>query len=243
MLIEIWSDVVCPWCYIGKRRFEAALAQFPHADQVEVRWRSFQLDPTAPRSAVDDPPGVTRRLADKYGLGIAEAEAMVDRVTQAAAGEGLEFHQENSRGRATLDAHRLLHAASADAQAGADDRLQDQVKERFMRAYFTQGERIDDRDVLARLAVEAGMEPDRVASVLAGDEFADEVRADQAEAAAMGANGVPFFVADRRIGVSGAQPAAVFTQLLEQAWASRTPVSVLAGSPDADACGPDGCAI
>jgi predicted DsbA family dithiol-disulfide isomerase len=238
MLIEIWSDVVCPWCYIGKRRLEAALASFPHRDEVEIRWRSFQLDPSAAPSGPDEAPGVAKRLADKYGVSAVQAERMVARVTEAAAGEGLEFHQDQSRGRSTLDAHRVLHAAAAEGSE-----LQDAVKERFLRAYFTEGQRIDDQQVLSRLAVEAGMDAERVAAVLSGDDFTQDVRADQAEAAALGASGVPFFVVDRRIGLSGAQPVEVFTQLLEQGWAERQPVSVLAGSSDADACGPDGCAI
>lgn len=242
MLVEIWSDIVCPWCYVGKRRFEAALAAFLHRDEVEVRWRSFQLDPTAPRSGPDDDPGVVRRLADKYGVGIVQAEQMVARVDAAAAGEGLAFAQDQCRGRATLDAHRLIHAA-----AEQDAALADVVNERLLRGYFTEGQRIDDPATLTRLATEAGMDAARVAQVLAGEEFADDVRADHAEAAAIGATGVPFFVVDRRIGVSGAQPVEVFTQLLEQAWAQRQPVLIDAaattGTGDADACGPDGCTV
>jgi predicted DsbA family dithiol-disulfide isomerase len=243
MLIEIWSDVVCPWCYIGKRRLEAALATFAHSDEVEIRYRSFQLDPTAKRSAPDDEPGVAKHLAGKYGMGIAQAEEMVEHVTRTAAGEGLEFHQDRCLGRDTMDAHRLLHAAF---ESGGSQ-LQAAVKERFLRAYFTEGQRIDDQEVLRALALEAGMEADLVDNVLAGDRHADDVRADQADAASLGANGVPFFVVDRRIGVSGAQPVEVFTQLLEQAWSQRQPITVLAGSSNgsdgAEACGPDGCAI
>jgi predicted DsbA family dithiol-disulfide isomerase len=243
MLIEIWSDVVCPWCYIGKRRLEAALEKFPHSDQVEIRYRSFQLDPTATRSLPDDEPGVAKHLAHKYGMSIAKAEEMVEHVTRTAAGEGLEFHQDRCLGRDTMDAHRLLHAAFETGGAP----LQAALKERFLRAYFTEGQRIDDHDVLRVLALEAGMEGDLVDDVLAADRYADAVRADQADAASLGANGVPFFVVDRRIGVSGAQPVEVFTQLLEQAWSQRQPITVLAGSgaeaDSAAACGPDGCAI
>ncbi len=240
MLIEIWSDVVCPWCYIGKRRLEAALETFAHSDQVEIRYRSFQLDPRATRSLPDDEPGVAKHLAGKYGMSIVQAEEMVEHVTRTAAGEGLEFHQDQCRGRDTMDAHRLLHAAFSTG----GQQLQGAVKERFLRAYFTEGQRIDDQDVLRGLAVDGGLDADLVDAVLAGDRYAEDVRADQADAASLGANGVPFFVVDRRFGVSGAQPVEVFSQLLEQAWSQRQPITVLAGNSNgADACGPDGCAV
>ncbi|WP_461023976.1 DsbA family oxidoreductase [Thalassiella azotivora] len=242
MLIEIWSDVVCPWCYVGKRRLETALESFAHADEVEVRYRSFQLDPTATPSSDDDPPGVAAKLADKYGVGIREAEDMVARVEEVAAQDGIEMHQDRARGRSTLDAHRLLHAA---ADRGAA--VQADLKQRLLSAYFTDGQRIDDPVVLERLAVASGLDADEVRLVLDSDRYADAVREDQAQAAAFGARGVPFFVVDRRLGMSGAQPVEAFTQLLEQAWSSRTPVTVLAGAgtdtSSADACGPDGCAL
>ena len=236
MLIEIWSDVVCPWCYVGKRRLESALATFEHAEEVEVRWRSFQLDPAAPRSRPDDAPGTAERLSRKYGVGIEQARAMNDRVTSLAAAEGLEFRLDHARGTNTLDAHRLLHEAAAHG-------LQDALKERLLRAYFTGGERIDDPEVLARVATEAGLDAETVTVVLSSDEHADAVRADQDEARALGATGVPFAVVDRRYGVSGAQPVEVFTAALERAWADRAPVTVLSGAVGAggEACGPHGC--
>ena len=230
--VEIWSDVVCPWCYIGKRRLEAAVAS--SGVPVEVTWRSFQLDPTAPRESTED---VATYLGRKYGGGREAGLAMNERVSQVAAQDGLEYHLDQAQRANTVDAHRLLHLA-------AEHGLQDALKERLLRAYFTEGQAVGDRDALAALADEVGLPSDRVRAVLATDEYAEEVAADQAEAQALGANGVPFFVIDRRYGVSGAQPVELFEQALRQAWSERRP-SLLsvpgAGSADAEVCGPDGC--
>jgi predicted DsbA family dithiol-disulfide isomerase len=241
--VEIWSDVVCPWCYIGKRRFEAALAGFAHRDAVEVEWRSFELDPsTESVTALGDGPGHAELIAAKYGMSLAQAEAAVTSVTQAAAGEGLDFHLDRSLRSNTFDAHRLVHLA---ATAG----LQDAAKERFMRAYFSEGEPVGDRDALVRLAVGAGLDRDEVVRVLDGDDYADAVRADEAEARALGITGVPFFVVDRKYGVSGAQPADQLLAVLERAWSERSPLTLVGsaavGTPEGadQACGPDGCPI
>ena len=239
MKVEIWSDVVCPWCYIGKRRFESALGQFAHRDEVEVEWRSFELDPsTASVTAAGDGPGHAELIATKYGMSLAQAEAAVASVTRAAAGEGLDFHLDRSLRSNTFDAHRLIHLA-------ADRGLQDDAKERFLRAYFTEGEPVGDRDTLVRLAVDAGLDREDVEGVLAGDEYADAVRSDEAEARALGISGVPFFVVDRKFGVSGAQPADQLLAVLERAWSERSPLTLVgsAGTGTAEACGPDGCAI
>ena len=242
MLIEIWSDVVCPWCLVGKRRLEAALAEFAHADEVTVRWRSFQLDPSAPVSDPGTPGDHAGHLGEKYGGGREAGLAMIAQMTQVAAGDGLEFRLDRATGRNTADAHRLLHAAGA---AGDGYALQGRLKEKLLQAYMRDGERIDDAAVLSRLATEVGLDPDVVGQVLSSDLYASDVAADQAEAAAMGANGVPFVVLDRRYGVSGAQPVEVFTRALEQAWAEQAPVTVLAGAggTDAHGCGPDGCRV
>ena len=243
MKVEIWSDVVCPWCYIGKRRFESALAQFAHRDEVEVEWRSFELDPsTESVTALGDGPGHAELIAAKYGMSLAQAEAAVTSVTQAAAGEGLDFHLDRSLRSNTFDAHRLVHLA---ATAG----LQDAAKERFMRAYFSEGEPVGDRDALVRLAVGAGLDRDEVVRVLDGDDYADAVRADEAEARSLGITGVPFFVVDRKYGVSGAQPADQLLAVLERAWSERSPLTLVGsaavGTPEGtdQACGPDGCPI
>lgn len=205
--VEIWSDVVCPWCYIGKRRFERALAELGDAADVEVVWRSFELDPGAPR--VQDEPAV-EHLARKYGLTVEQAEESQARVTEIAAGEGLDYRLADAQRGNSFDAHRLIHLGRVHG-------LQDAVKERFLRAYFTEAEPIGEPETLARLAVEAGLDPAEVAETLATDRFADEVRDDERRARLLGINGVPFFVVDERLGVSGAQPTDVFVRALEQA--------------------------
>ena len=212
--VEIWSDVVCPWCYIGKRRFEEALSRFPHAADVRVAWRAYELDPSAVSAPADD--GLRGRhaavLAAKLGTSEERAREMSGAVTATAAGEGLEYRFDLALPANTLDAHQVLHLAG---QRG----VQDAVAERLMRAHFTEGEALGDREVLVRLGAEAGLDAGEVRSVLAEGRLVDAVRADQAEAAALGARGVPFFVVDRRYGVSGAQPAEQLLAVLERAWA------------------------
>jgi predicted DsbA family dithiol-disulfide isomerase len=226
--VEIWSDVVCPWCYVGKRRFEAALARFGRRDALHVRWRSFELDPAAPTVREV---AVVDHLAAKYGVTRPEAHAMQERVVSVAAGEGLELRFDRARSGNTFDAHRLLHLA-------ADRGTQDAVKERLFAAYFTEGEAIGDRGVLARLGAEAELDAAEAADVLAGGAYADAVRADEADARALGISGVPFFVVDRAYGASGAQSADVLLGMLERAWADSHPV---AGARASGACGDDCC--
>ncbi len=239
MKVEIWSDVVCPWCYIGKRRFEAALAQFPHRDEVEVEWRSFELDPsTTSVHAPGEGPDHADLLASKYGMSRAQAEAAISSTAQAAAGEGLEFRMDRALRANTFDAHQLVHLGAAHGR-------QDEVKERLMRAYFTEGEPVGDRPTLVRLAADAGLDPDEAEQALDTQLHADAVRRDEAEARALGITGVPFFVVDRTYGVSGAQPAEQLLAVLDRAWAERTPLT-LVGSAQAgtdEACGPDGCPV
>ena len=226
--VEIWSDIACPWCYVGKRRFEAALAGFEHRDEVAVTWRSFELDPSAPREREVE--GATH-LAQKYGTSREQALAMQARMTEVAAGDGLEFRFDLARGGNTFDAHRLLHLAAAHG-------AQDAMKERLMRAYLTEGEVIGDPAVLERLGAEAGLPEDEVRDLLAGDRFAEEVRDDERTAASLGIGAVPFFVVDRKIGASGAQPPEVLGELLRRAWADRPAIPVVAAG---DSCGIDGC--
>ena len=208
LTVDIWSDVVCPWCYIGKRRFEAALSQFEHRDDVTVLWHSFELDPDAPPVAEGRS---AERLAAKYGMTVEEAAGRQAEITTLAAQDGLTYDLAESRGGNTFDAHRLIHLA-------AEHRLGDAAMERLMRAYFSEREAIGDRDTLQRLAVEAGLPAEEVREVLEGERYADAVRADERAATQIGIRGVPFFVLGRKYGVSGAQPAEILLQALQQAW-------------------------
>ncbi len=211
MKVEVWSDVVCPWCYLGKRRLEGALARFDHADDVEVVWRSYELDPSAPARRELSP---QEHLAQKYGMTHEQVSASWAKLTGLAADEGLEYHLDRSQGGNSFDAHRLIHHGAAHGR-------QDEVKERLLRAYFTEGEPIGDRDTLERLAIEADLPEDEVRELLAGDRFADEVRADETAARDYGIGGVPFFAIDGQYGVSGAQSSELLLQALDQAWAER----------------------
>ena len=234
MLIEIWSDVVCPWCYVGKRRLETALAAFEHRDEVEVVYRSFELDPTAPSEST------TVMLARKYGQSPAGAQQMQNRVEAVAAEEGLVYRLSQTLHLNTVDAHRLIHLAH---EQGGNE-LQGRVKEALLAAYFTEARNVADHAVLRDVAEAAGLDAGRVGQVLGSREFEAAVHADVAQAQAYGASGVPFFVVDGKYGVSGAQPAEVFTQVLERAWSESHPaIEVLATGDGAEVCGPDGCAI
>ncbi len=231
--IDIWSDVVCPWCYVGKRRFETALSTFKHADEVTVTWHSFELDPTTPAVPTESH---VARLAAKFGTSGTKAQQMLDQMTNTAAAEGLEFRFDLNRSGNTFDAHRLLHFA-------AERGLQAEVKERLFRATFTEGQPIGDHRTLIDLAAEVGLDAAEVADVLAGDAYANDVRLDERQATQLGITGVPFFVLDGKYGVSGAQPAEVLRQALNQAWAARAPLTVLASPQGAESCEGDSCAI
>lgn len=231
MKVEIWSDVVCPWCYIGKRRFEAALAQFEHADDVEVTWRSFELDPDAPRVQTEPH---AERLARKYGVSLAQVEAMDARLIGEAKKEGLEFHIAEAKGGNTFDAHRLIHLAAARGLGG-------EMKERLLKAYFTEGVAIGERAELVQLADGVGLDESDVKAMLSSEQYANEVRADEARAREFGISGVPFFAIDERFGVSGAQPAEVLLDALRQAYVNSQMVVV--GGDAADSCADGSCAI
>jgi predicted DsbA family dithiol-disulfide isomerase len=202
LTVEIWSDVVCPWCYIGKRRFEAAVERFD--GDVEVVWRSFELDPGAPATREHS---AAEHLASKYGMSVEQAEASHAQMTELAAQEGLEYHFEKARGGNSFDAHRLIHVANAHGK-------QAEAQERVMRAYFTEGVPIGDREALIALGADLGLD---ARAALESDEYAEAVRADELLAQQIGIQGVPFFVLNRRYGVSGAQPAEVLVQALETA--------------------------
>jgi len=233
MKVEIWSDVVCPWCYIGKRRFEAALARFAHRDEVELVWRSFELDASSPPSASEQG-SYAARLAEKYRTSPAQAQQMLDTMTATAAEEGLDFRFDLARPGNTFDAHRLLHLALAHG-------LQDALKERLDRGTFSEGLACSDHDALTAVAVEVGLPEAEVREVLDGDRYADAVRADEAQAGAYGISGVPFFVVDGRYGISGAQGADLLLSALDQAWSERSPLTLVTGA--APACEGDACAV
>jgi len=228
--IDVWSDIACPWCFVGKRRLEAALARTPDADPIELVWHSFELDPRAP-AVLDASTSYVARLAAKYRTSEAQAQAMIDRMTETAAADGIAMRFDRIRPGNTFDAHRLVHL-------GKERGRQDAVKERLLRAYLTEGEPIGDRGALARLAGEAGLDAAEVAEVLATDRYAREVRADEALASELGITGVPFFVLGGRLGVSGAQPADVLAGAIAKA---RELVAVEQVA-DGEVCGPDGCA-
>ena len=231
MEVEIWSDVACPWCYVGKRRFEAALEQFEHRDDVTITWRSFELDPEAPAEREGDR---AEHLARKYGMSAEQAKESEAQMTATAAGEGLDFRFDISRAGNTFDGHRLVHLAKAHD-------LQDAMKERLLHAYFGEGQLISDHETLARLAQEVGLPEDEVRETLASDRYSADVRQDEQTAQSFGISAVPTFVVDRQLGASGAHPPEQLLGLLRQGWAQRKPpVGVVLGS-DGEACGVDGC--
>lgn len=209
MKVEIWSDIACPWCYIGRRRFEKALNQFEHRAQVEVIWRSFQLDPVAPREYKGT---INDMLVEKKGIDRRQAEALHAHVTALAAQEGLDYRFDRVRPGNSFDAHRLLHLA-------AHHDRQSEMKERLQKAYFTDGLAYSDPETLAQLAVEVGLDADETHKMLETDAYAADVHADVRRAQMLGINGVPFFLFEEKYAVSGAQPVELFLIALERAWA------------------------
>lgn len=225
MKVEIFSDVACPFCFIGRRHFERALAAFPHAEEVEVIWKSFQLNPTAST----EPHGDTHSLfAAKYGVPIEEAKAMSGRVGAMAEAAGLKMDFEHVVHVNTFDAHRIAHLARSEGR-------EDEMIERLFSAYFADGENIADHEVLARLAAEAGVDRELAAATLASDRFAEEVRAELGEARSLGLSGVPAFVIDRSMLVSGAQPPEVILGALQQARDSADEAQPSAGAASSEA--------
>ena len=227
MKVEIWSDVVCPWCYIGKRRFERALEGFDGAAGVEVEWRSFQLNPAHP---VGKREPLEASLAAKMGRTIAQVREMNDNVTHLAALEGLEYHLERYQVVNTFDAHRLAHLGKSLA-------IGPEVHERLLRAQLVEGEVLDEPETLVRLGEEVGIPAADARAMLGSDAFADEVRADIALAESFGITGVPFFVLGGRMAVSGAQPVETLASVLAKAWSEHATADIAEGA----ACGPTGC--
>ncbi|RYU80266.1 DsbA family oxidoreductase [Hymenobacter persicinus] len=230
MKVEIWSDIMCPFCYIGKRRFEEALAHFPQADQVQVQWRSFELDPnmqTNPNQTIHE------LLAERKGMSVEQGRQMNTQMAQHATTVGLEFNFDKTIPANTFNAHRLIHLAAAH------DR-QDAMKERIFRAYFTEGQNIDDPATLRALAAEIGLPAAEVEQLLASDAYAQEVRHDEYQARQIGVRGVPYFVFADKYAVSGAQPSELFQEVLEKVWEEARPTPVQLAGADGAACGLDG---
>jgi predicted DsbA family dithiol-disulfide isomerase len=230
MQVEVWSDVVCPWCYIGKRKLETALSRFPHADQVEVIWRSFQLDPSIPEGHTE---ATLPALAAKYGRSVEEMAGQMTHVEEVAAAEGLRYNLADGVSGNTLLAHQLIHLAAEHGLGGA-------MKERLLHAHFEQQHSVFDVESLVPLAVEVGLDESEVRAALTERRFLSAVREDIDTARALGATGVPFFVVDRTYGAAGAQPAEVLLQLLERAWADAHPLTTV---PAAEGCEDGTCAV
>jgi len=228
--LEVWSDIACPWCYVGKRRLETALKRFSHRAEVELIWRAFELDPGAPSERPRDISHV-EFIARKYGMSVAQAQKSTDHLQQLARAEGLSFDFIKIRSGNTFDAHRLVHL-------GLERGIQDAVKERMLKAYFEEGELMSDHGTLVRLASEAGLDPTEATDVLAGDTYKADVRADEATARELGITGVPCFVFERRFGVSGAQSSDVMLSALERAWSERVAAPTF---EEGATCGPEGC--
>ena len=224
MIVDIWSDVVCPWCYIGKRRLEAAAARAGLTAGLTLRWRAFELDPAAPRHSAES---VLHHLQQKYRMGPSQVAAMVERVRGIGEEVGISFQIEKTHVENTVDAHRLIALAATQGKGSA-------MKERLMSAYFCEGRRLGDRATLLEQAEAVGVTG---ASALLDDAAAllDRVRADEAEAKRLGITGVPFFVFDGKLAVSGGQPESVFVQALQRAWGDRP--------APGEVCGPEGCEI
>lgn len=234
MLVEVWSDVMCPFCYIGKRRFEKGLSQFAQREQIEVVYRSFELDPNAPKDLDLDMHEV---LSEKYGMSLEQAKAMSDQVIGQAASEGLEYHFDSMVMTNSFDAHRLMHFARAKGKGP-------EVVELVFKAYFTDSKHVGKREVLASIAQDAGLSYDEAMEMLASDQYADAVRADEHEARNLGVQGVPFYVVDRKYAVSGAQPAAMFQEVLEKAWHEANPLTLVnTGDQAGGICTDGSCTI
>jgi predicted DsbA family dithiol-disulfide isomerase len=211
MLVEIWSDIACPWCYVGRARFAAALAQFEHRGEVTVVWRSFELDPDAPAEREGSH---AERIARKYGRRLEEVAEMDAQLTAAAAADGLTIDFSRVRSGNTFDGHRLVHLAAAHGK-------QDEMKERLFRAYFSEGALISDHATLHDLGVEIGLPADEIRELLLTERYAEEVRDDERTAHSAGISAVPCFVIDRKYGASGAQPPETLLEFLQHGWTQR----------------------
>lgn len=228
MKIEVWSDYVCPFCYIGKRRLEQALEKFPHRDQVDIQFRSYELDPNTPR---DQKRNINEIMADKYGLSVDEAKKMNQGIGQQAAEAGLTFNFEEMTPANTFDAHRLTHFAKTKNK-------EKQLTEKLLHAYFSESKYLGSHEVLADIAAETGIDRNEALTFLADETaLADEVRGDEQMAQQIGVRGVPFFVINEKYGISGAQPAETFLSTLEKVWQEEQSGPVIQNLSDSDSQG------
>lgn len=211
MKVEVWSDVVCPFCYIGKRHFDRALAEFENADHVDLEFKSYQLDPNFIQDP-DNKANLTEALAQKYNRSISEIEKMQENIVQMAKNAGLEYNLENAVQFNTTNAHRLLQLAKEKGLGNA-------WEEALFKAYFTEGKDLGNAEELKNLAMQVGLKEDDIDRALTGDEYAHYVNQDIQEAANLGVSGVPFFVFNRKYGVSGAQPKEAFLETLQKSYA------------------------
>jgi len=233
MKIEIWSDVVCPFCYIGKRKLEKALDKFPLKDQVEIEWKSFQLNP---EEKTNPSINTLEHLAQSKGWSMDQTKEITSNVVEMAKEHGLEFDFEKAKVANTKNAHRLIHFAEKQGKGG-------EMKERLLKAYFSDGENVDDPNTLIKLGAEIGLNESEIKSMLASNQFDDAVDQDIYESRLIGVRGVPFFVLDRKFGISGAQPDEVFEETLEKAWsefAKNNPVLEIKTAENGESCDIDG---
>ncbi|KPQ09373.1 MAG: putative dithiol-disulfide isomerase involved in polyketide biosynthesis [Algoriphagus marincola HL-49] len=233
MKIEIWSDVVCPFCYIGKRKLEKALDKFPLKDQVEIEWKSFQLNP---EEKTNPSINTLEHLAQSKGWSMDQTKEITSNVVEMAKEHGLEFDFEKAKVANTKNAHRLIHFAKKQGKGG-------EMKERLLKAYFSDGENVDDPNTLIKLGAEIGLNESEIKSMLASNQFDDAVDQDIYESRLIGVRGVPFFVLDRKFGISGAQPDEVFEETLEKAWsefAKNNPVLEIKTAENGESCDIDG---
>ena len=233
MKVEIWSDYQCPFCYIGKRRFEKALQQFAQGDQVEVEFKSFELDPNAER---DVKMSQDEMLMKKYNMSAEQVKSSNNQLTAQAKAEGLEYHLEQTVLTNTFDAHRLMQYAASKGKGT-------EMNERLFFAHFTESKHLGNREILVELAEEIGLDKKETAEMLESQLYTAEVRTDEQEGSLLGVRGVPFFVIDRKYGISGAQPTEVFLETLKKVWTETNPIQMVNNTSDANSCTDGSCNI
>ena len=230
MIVEIWSDILCPWCYIGKREFDSALAQFKHKEQLQVIWKSFELDPSAKK---DYDGNLYDLLSSKYNIPVAKAREMTGALVARAKQTGLVYNMDAAQATNSLDAHRLIHLAMKHG-------LQEKVIEGLSAAYLTEGRHIGHHETLVEIGVSAGLDADEISSILNSDDYTEEVRKDEYEAQNLRIKGVPFFLIDRKYSISGAQPKEVFLEALEKIWNELYPRAESVTAASGAQCDTDG---